>query len=286
MECTNKILISRTPPLGPVKVPCGQCIACRLNRASSWAVRIMHEKKMSGDSCFITLTYDQECVPWVSDSHATLVKDDVRKFIKDLRNNLYPVKIRYYLCGEYGEQGARPHYHICLFGYFPKDLVLYKHTPAGDLWISPELSNIWKKGFVTVANLDFDSAAYVARYCTKLLTGKQKDWYSERNIIPEFSLMSRKPGIGARWLEKYGNEIKTHHNVVIKGRKMSPPRYYRDKVYDEVDRRVVRGMVFDKIIAQDKQIIKDDLISPTLPEEREAARERTLLARLKMRKRA
>lgn len=285
MECCHKILISRTPPLEPIRVPCGQCIACRLNRAADWAVRIMHEKKMTGDSCFVTLTYNQEEVPWVSDSHATLVKDDVRKFVKDLRNKLYPQRIRYYLCGEYGE-GGRPHYHLCLFGYFPKDLILYKHTAAGDLWICPSLSDIWQKGFVTVANLDFDSAAYVARYCTKLLTGKKKVWYAERNIIPEFALMSRKPGIGAKWLEKYGQEVKTHHNVVVKGKKMSPPRYYRDKVYEEVDRRCVRNMVIDKIIAKDKQILKDAEISPSLIEDREAAREATLLAKMQLRKRA
>lgn len=272
MECLHKILISRTPPLEPVKVPCGQCIACRLNRASSWAVRIMHEKKTVGDACFVTLTYDQEHAPWVSDSQATLVKKDVQNFLKRLRKQLEPAKIRYYLCGEYGEHGHRPHYHIILFGLSKADAERI-------------IPSVWTDGMFHIGDVTFDSAAYVARYCTKLLTGPKKIWYEERNIIPEFSLMSRKPGIGAEWLKKYGNEVKTHHNVVMKGRKMSPPRYYQDKVYDESDRRFVRSSIVNKIVAQIKQELKDYEVSPTLPEERVAARENTILAKLHLRKR-
>lgn len=269
MECVRKILISRNPPLPPIWVPCGQCIACRLNRASDWAVRIMHEKKMVGSACFITLTYDQEHVPWVSDKHATLVKRDVQLFLKRLRKELEPAKIRYYLCGEYGEQYGRPHYHIIVFG-LSKDNA-ERIVPL-----------VWRFGLVHIGDVTFDSAAYVARYCTKLLTGKKKEWYSERNILPEFSLMSRRPGIGATWLEKYGNEVKTHHNVIVKGKKMCPPRYYKDRVYDQVDRDIVRNSIVDKIVAKIKQELKDGV---ALTEERELARERTIRARLDMRKR-
>ena len=270
MECVKKILIKKKPWLPPIKVPCGQCIACRLNRASDWAVRIMHEKKMCGDACFVTLTYDQEHVPWVSDNQATLVKKDVQDFMKRLRKQVEPAKIRYYLCGEYGEHGHRPHYHCIIFGLSPSDAERF-------------VSRCWLFGMVHIGDVSFDSAAYVARYCTKLLTGPSKVWYKERNVIPEFSLMSRRPGIGASWLEKYGNEVKQFHDVVVKGKRMSPPRYYRDKVYDEVDRCIVRNSVLDKIVEKVKQELKDGC---SLTEEREAARERTILARLSMKKRS
>lgn len=239
MECTNKILISRKPPLGPIRVPCGQCISCRLNRASDWATRIMHEKKMCGVACFVTLTYDEENLPRVGE-YATLVKSDVQLFLKRLRKEIAPRKIRYYLCGEYGEHYCRPHYHLIIFGLSSLESCLV-------------IQKVWPYGFVHCGDVTYDSACYVARYCTKLLTGPKKEWYIERNILPEFSLMSRRPGIGASWLEKYGKEIKAHHNVVVKGRKMSPPRYYRDKIYDEVDRSIVRNSVVDKIVAQIKK---------------------------------
>lgn len=272
MECLHKILIKKNDHSDPIKVPCGQCIACRLNRSSDWAVRIMHEKKTVGKACFVTLTYDQENVPWVSDNQATLVKADVQKFLKRLRKGLEPAKIRYYLCGEYGEHGNRPHYHIILFG-LTKDEA------------ERVVPRYWLYGFVHVGDVSFDSASYVARYCTKLLTGPKKEWYYEKNIIPEFSLMSRRPGIGADWLKKFGHEVKMHHNVVMKGRLMAPPRYYRDKVYDENDRRVVCDSVVDKIVAKIKAQLVDEQKSPSLSDEREEARERTILARFKMKKR-
>lgn len=273
MECTNKILISRQPPLGPIKVPCGQCIACRLNRSSSWAIRIMHEKKMCGAACFLTLTYDEENLPRVGE-YGTLVKRDVQLFLKRLRKEIAPRKIRYYLCGEYGDTYHRPHYHCIIFGLSPSE-------------IRQLVPRLWQFGFSHVGDVSWDSAAYVARYCTKLLTGPKKEWYTERNILPEFSLMSRRPGIGACWLEKYGKEIKAHHNVVVKGRKMSPPRYYRDKIYDEVDRSIVCNSVVDKIVAQIKEGLEYERTHPsgTFEDEVSQARETSIRARLALKKR-
>lgn len=275
MECTNKILISRTPPLSPIKVPCGQCMACRLNRASDWATRIMHEKKMCGSASFITLTYDEEHLPYSGD-YATLVKRDVQLFLKRLRKEVAPKKIRYYLCGEYGERGYRPHYHLILFGLSKVDAE--RIVPS-----------VWTSGFVHCGDVSYDSANYVARYCTKLLTGPKKEWYIERNILPEFSLMSRRPGIGASWLERYGNEVKMHHNVVVKGHKMSPPRYYRDKVYEESDRCIVRDSVIDRVVAQIKKELEYDKTcqsGPTYSELVQESRDREIRSRLEMKKRS
>lgn len=270
MQCLHKILIKKNPWSDPIKVPCGQCIACRLNRASDWATRIMHEKKMCGCACFVTLTYNDENVPRVighdGTEYGTLVKRDVQLFLKRLRKEIEPKKIRYYLCGEYGDKFGRPHYHVIIFGQ------------SANRDFERLLQSVWPFGFISVGTVSFDSAAYVARYCTKLLTGPKKIWYEERNILPEFSLMSRRPGIGASWLEKYGNEVKTHHNVVVKGKKMAPPRYYRDKVYDEVDRSNISRDILNKVIEETKQMMVDLNRSLTLPEEREAARERKILA--------
>lgn len=276
MECVNKILISRQPPLPPVKVPCGQCIACRLNRASSWAVRLMHEKRTSADSYFLTLTYDEEHLPRVGE-YSTLVKHDVQRFLKRLRKAIAPIKLRYYLCGEYGETYGRCHFHVLIY--------LDNFAPEG----FPELlQSTWGVGFVHIGSISFDSAAYVARYCTKLLTGKKKEWYIERNIEPEFALMSRRPGIGAKWLEKYGNEVKTHHNVIVKGRKVTPPRYYRDKVYEESDRCAVRNSVVNRIVAQIKEEMKFNDSHPvgTYEDSVAEARDNTIKSRLQMKKRS
>ncbi|WP_287777544.1 hypothetical protein, partial [Megamonas sp.] len=74
--------------------------------------------------------------------------------------------------------------------------------------------------------------AYVARYVTKKITGDMaEEHYKGRE--PEYVVMSRRPGIGRGWLEKFVNDVYPHDYVVIRnGIKCKPPRYY-DKIYDE-----------------------------------------------------
>lgn len=153
----------------------------------------------------------------------------------------------------------------------------------------PVVGSCWPFGFVHIGDVSFDSAAYVARYCTKLLTGPKKEWYIERNIEPEFSLMSRRPGIGATWLEKYGNEVKTHHNVIMKGRQVAPPRYYRDKVYDEGDIDIVRRSVIDRIISEIKEGLEYDKShteGPTYEDSVAEHRDYAIRSRLQLKKRS
>ena len=103
-----------------VVLPCGQCYACRIAKSREWASRCVMESKLHKENCFITLTYNDEHLP----SDLSLQKDDFTKFIKRLRKNTGD-KIRYYACGEYGDLYQRPHFHACLFGYRPDDLVLF-----------------------------------------------------------------------------------------------------------------------------------------------------------------
>ena len=43
--------------------------------------------------------------------------------------------------------------------------------------------------------------------------------------------MSRRPGIGKRWFEKYKSDVYPHDFVVHDGTKFKSPRYY-DRLYD------------------------------------------------------
>ena len=140
MKCTNTLTLA---DIGTV--PCGRCMACRINRTQEWAVRIMHELDYWDTATFLTLTYD--------DAHMTsdngLCKRDFQLFVKRLRKDLEPLKIKYYACGEYGELTKRPHYHAVLFGVSPSSK-LYKDN--------------WMLGFVRAGNLTYQSAAYVTGY--------------------------------------------------------------------------------------------------------------------------
>ena len=93
-------------------LPCGQCVGCRLERSRQWAMRCLHEAKMHDRNCFVTLTYNNDNVP----ADRSLNYRDFQLFMKRLRFHFRGVPIRFYMCGEYGEDFGRPHFHACLFG--------------------------------------------------------------------------------------------------------------------------------------------------------------------------
>lgn len=208
----------------PLMLPCGQCTGCRLDRSRQWAMRCMHERRMHEDASFVTLTYDK--------APASLVKRDLQLFNKRLREAVG--KFRFYACGEYGEKNSRPHYHEILFGLdFPDKRPFKKNGRGEQLYTSALLERTWAHGFCIIGDVSFDSCAYVARYCMAKVTGdKAGAHYNGR--LPEFCLMSRRPGIGATYYDKYGSEVYAHDSVICNGVEVTPPRYYDGK-FEVVD---------------------------------------------------
>lgn len=167
-----------------IKVPCGKCSGCKLEHSRQWAVRCMHEKRMWNASSFLTLTYDNKHLP----NGATLVLSDLQNFMKRYRNHAGD-GVRFFACGEYGEKSLRPHYHILLLNRDIDDRRFYKMSGENRLYTSVVLDEIWSKGNVIVGDVTFESAAYVARYCMKKITGdKAAAHYGGR--LPEFITMS------------------------------------------------------------------------------------------------
>ena len=214
----------------PVTIPCGQCIGCRLERSRQWAIRCLHESTLYKRNCFITLTYDDEHLP----SDMSLNVSHFQKFMKRLRKR-YGKGVRYFHCGEYGEIGSRPHYHACLFNFDFKDRKLWSVRESVRLYTSEELSSLWENGFSTVGDVTFESAAYVARYVMKKITGDAADAHYEHVDLdtgvvsyrtPEYVTMSRRPGIGRGWYDKFKDDVYNYDFVVVNGKKCRAPRYY------------------------------------------------------------
>jgi len=231
----------------PMTVPCGRCIGCRLAHGLMWKLRMVHESRFHDATCFLTLTYSNEHLP----RSGQLVKKHVQDFLKRLRYEIRPIKIRYYCCGEYGEQSLRPHYHLIVYGYRPDDLQLYKPGEGQNTYTSERIERVWGLGFVTVGDVTPETCAYTARYVTKKISGAQAETHYQRlhtdtgevvNVPPEFSLMSRRPGIGASYFSSYFEELMAHDHVVDNGHPTTVPRYY-DKLaekYHLPDRHVLK----------------------------------------------
>lgn len=210
-----------------VKLKCGQCIGCRLDRAREWAIRCIHEASSHEKTCFLTLTYDDYNLP----SNGSLRPRDMVLFLKRLRKAVYPQKVRFFQCGEYGDLNQRPHHHAILFGYDFPDKKPFAKKGDNQIFISKELQELWPFGHCTIGQLTFDSACYTARYILKKVTGKNsQDHYGER--LPEYVTMSRKPGIGKDFYDSFKDDLYNYdHCVVRQGFIARPPRYY-DRLFE------------------------------------------------------
>lgn len=213
-----------------LKIPCGGCIGCRIDRSQQWAVRLMHEANYWDQKCFVTLTYDELTVP----SNGSLCKDHHQKFLKRLRK-AHGGKIKYFLCGEYGETTYRPHYHAILFGIDFADRKRAAKNAQGDqLWVSDSLDKIWSHGNCWIGDVTHESCAYVARYIMKKVTGKAADEHYMRvdengecyHLQPEYIAMSLKPAIGKQHYERYKSDFFPRDYAVSRGKQVPVPKYY------------------------------------------------------------
>lgn len=209
----------------PINLPCGRCRGCRHDHARQWAIRCVHESSLYDSNCFITLTFDDK-----KHNHLnTLVKSDFQNFIKRLRKHFYgntKSDVRYFHCGEYGEKFGRPHHHACLFNFDFPDKTLWQNKEGNNLYRSKTLEMLWPFGNSTIGAVTYDSAAYVARYVIKKINGKlAPDHYQGR--LPEYTTMSRRPGIARAWYEKYKNtDVFPRDYIVLNGIRSKVPKYY------------------------------------------------------------
>ena len=284
-----------------IDIPCGRCIECRLKYSRDWATRMMLESQYHESSYFVTLTYDDLHVPksYYPDPDTgeaipslTLVKKDFQGFIKRLRRRLEYLKrpqIRFYGCGEYGSTTHRPHYHIIIFGLCLDDLEPLKVSSQGfPYYRSNLIEQCWPFGYSMVCDVSWDTCAYVARYVTKKWTGDYKDFYESFNLLPEFSLMSLKPGIARRYFDEHKEDIYQFDELFLNctdGGKTVQPCSYFDKLYDlenpdlmhaVKERRKKRGEERQKIVQSNTTLTLDEQLE---------ARQRLFEKRLAMLKR-
>ena len=237
-----------------VLIPCRHCVGCCTSLSREWMHRMVLEKEVSKTSYFLTLTYDEENIP----VNHQLNKKHLDDFLKALRNyfkNKYDYDgIRYYACGEYGSKTARPHYHAIIYNLpltplefkvfgFEYDKrykfrVVGKGEDGTDLYEFDLLNQLWKKGFVVVGQVTDRSCGYVARYVDKKrLSGEKNKDLKACGIVPEFNCMSRMPGIGVPYYEKYYKKILDNNlNIFINGTTISVGRMFEkflDKYHPE-----------------------------------------------------
>lgn len=223
-------ILDKSPSYLHIKVPCGKCIGCKIDKSREYALRSMDEKYIHPVSCFVTLTLNNE------NNDFSLHKAEFRSFMKRFRY-FYGNNIRFMAVGEYGspKNSFRPHYHVIFYNFnFPDakpfytdQNVIYKRSKHFE-------ENVWTKGYSVIGDVTLESSAYVARYCTKKLYDDHKGYIVKaRNLEPEFLLSSRMPGLGYDYfMSNPHNLIKRGYSTLTNAKgqpiKFSIPRYYRD----------------------------------------------------------
>lgn len=183
----------------------------------------MLEQLSHGDSCFLTLTYREENLPLCASGRSSLAPEDVRGFLKRIREALRvspeikfggQKKLRFYLVGEYGEVGERPHYHLALFGVrCARNETLRRLPSSRPLWeeccpVCNLVGKTWGKGDVDLRNLEYGSAQYLAGYITKDMRRYDDPRLDGRH--PEFARMSLRPGLGYDALWEVANTLMSY----------------------------------------------------------------------------
>lgn len=222
MACVHPLQLGSDATRNKRLVACGQCMPCRISRATEWAVRCLHERSGWLRSCFVTLTYNEEDVP----RDFSLDKEEFTKFWKRLRKAAKR-PLRYYACGEYGERNGRPHYHALIFGVAP-----YERELVEKAWGHGHCCGIHRSNFqCTLGSITMQSARYVADYVGKAVTGDRgREAYGGRT--PPFAVMSL--GIGRGFADKHRDQLLRQGVVTVGGKPAGMPRYYKVRLQREV----------------------------------------------------
>ena len=207
---------------GVGNVPCRKCVECKQQFSNEWAYRVMLEARKHKENCFITLTYNDANLP-----KEGVCKRSAQLFMKRLRKAIAPIKVRYFLCGEYGSKKNRPHYHIILFGYDFSDKYYFTTDKRGNpIYRSPLLEKCWTFGFSSVGEkLDFESA----KYCAKYMQADYRE-FEKLGLNAPFTLVSRRPGLA---LDVIPDTVYQTGDFYYDGRKVPTPRAFLKQVKKE-----------------------------------------------------
>lgn len=205
MKCISPVFLRKTMNY----VPCGKCAFCIKKNIDAWCLRLQHEMEVSSSAFFITLTYDEQHLP----AGEELSKRDLQLFIKRLRK-INP-GIRYFAIGEYGSQKGRPHYHAVIFNLINLDLITSSWTD----------NNGHPIGHIVGDRATLGRIRYMVEYMAlpQVTNGK----------TPAFRVMSRRPGIGSSYVQKWKGFHRARSDSVVYqfSTPNAMPRFYKDKIY-------------------------------------------------------
>lgn len=201
-------------------VPCGGCLNCRMTKESQLTFlsnkELLDVYQSGRGASFVTLTYNDDCIPVNEEGLVTLRRKDLQNFIKNMRRNMeyhkQNIPFKYIYCGELGSDTNRPHYHIVFLGL--SDCVVKQYT-----------KKLWKFGLCDVGPLSNGGIRYVCKYLTKSYSNKEiKKLRDELGVERPFVYHSI--GLGKDWINRYMDQIaENDYTFNLNSKKYLFPKY-------------------------------------------------------------
>lgn len=290
--CYCPVLVKRDELVS--SFPCGKCEKCLKRRVSGWSFRLMQQDRISMSAYFLTLTYAVESVPITKNGFMGLDKRDLQLFFKRLRKahggicsdgnttgSITGSTIKYYAVGEYGGTSYRPHYHIIIFNadlelMIGKELAFQVKNQVIPLDGKYPFQCIqWPAGHVTIGEVNAASVGYTLKYVSK---PKRIPMHRNDDRLPEFALMSKRMGKNyitdqiMAWHK--ADLLNRMHLTTEQGQKIAMPRYYKDLLYNRMERSEIAGYQkgeIEKRLMQETEDHQND-IKTLLHNKREAVK--------------
>lgn len=266
-------------------VPCGKCFAC-LSRKKSQAVfrmdcerRFGHLEKCEDGSVkvrrykhcfFVSLSYATEFLPYswefvdrrtgeyfkpLESEEPILCPHHVTDFMKRFRRYYGKDSVKVFMCGEYGDQFDRPHYHFIWYTDMdwnstreairhawscecPKNRV---GEPGTFEVVGKYKTYRLSFGRIDVKSVNIRRMRYVAKYVVKD--------NNSNSLVPKFARVSH--GLGSAFLESEQacmvRKSKSLYAFTVDGKKCSLGRYYLHRLFTKSE---LRSLV-DLFVASD-----------------------------------
>ena len=147
--------------------------------------------------------------------------------------------------------------------YQTDDLKFFKYNHLGQpLYTSTNMMRMWGKGWVTIGELNYQSACYTGRYSIKKdLEEVQYDWRTGEILSPRLRCSN---GIGKDFAQKYKEEIYATDYITVPTKsgkliKQKPPRAYDrwlkltdEELYDSIKHNRYKEMMkADKLLEEE-----------------------------------
>lgn len=199
-----------------ILVPCGKCPLCLKRRGFEIGIRARCEAKLYSQNCFVTLTVNDQCRNLIFPYGRFLHHRPWQLFAKRLRKKIGP--FRFLMCGEYGSESERPHYHAIIFGH---DFHDGYYDDRGCFHPSKLLEQLWPFGQVQVSPLNDSRVMYVAGYQLKpgyvrMFGQPVVECRTDPDVkCSSYVRWSRNPGLGAAWFDRYWRDVYRYQGKIF-----------------------------------------------------------------------